>query len=133
MYVITPWLATHGLGETSYPIVNEMQMIQDRGYLAETPYWIVDVRDMLDEPQSLDTYMQTISRAVGWKRAKEKIVICCGAGQSRSNAIAIGVLIEVCKMNFYEAHDLVRDKVPIAQIEPCHISALKKLYNVTLP
>lgn len=63
----------------------------------------------------------------------KKVVICCGAAQSRSPAIAIGVLMKRYDMDFYDACNLVREKVPIAQIEPCHISKLKKLFNVGLP
>lgn len=36
------------------------------------------------------------------------------------------------KMHFYDTYNLVREKVPIAQIEPSHISALKKLFDVGL-
>ena len=132
MYKITDKIATHGLGETNYPM-DEMQMMQDRGFLADTDFWVVDVRDMLDEPQPHNIYMSMISRAVSALNEHRKIVICCGAGQSRSPAIAIGVLMEKYKMDFYDAYDLIREKVPIAEIEPCHISAIKKIYNVGLP
>lgn len=36
-------------------------------------------------------------------------------------------------MDFYDAYNLVREKVPVAQIEPGHIERLKKLFNVGLP
>lgn len=36
-------------------------------------------------------------------------------------------------MDFYDAYNLIREKVPIAQIEPSHMSKLKKLFNVGLP
>jgi hypothetical protein len=57
-------------------------------------------------------------------------VICCDAGISRSNALALGVLIEHFGMDFYPASDLIREKVPIAKIDPSHIAALKKLFSV---
>lgn len=56
-----------------------------------------------------------------------------GAGQSRSPVIALGVLMKHNNMDFYDAYNLVREKVPVAQIEPGHIERLKKLFNVGLP
>jgi len=36
-------------------------------------------------------------------------------------------------MDFYDAWELVRQRVPRANINPSHISKLKKLFGVTLP
>src|SRR3712207_8067886 len=47
--------------------------------------------------------------------------------RSRSNAIAIGVLIKYFKMSFEEAWKLVYSKVPIANIHEVHVRNLKKL------
>jgi protein-tyrosine phosphatase len=117
--------------------MDEMQIaqskLQEGPYLKGTDFYIVDVRDMLDEPQPLETYIYMISRAITTLNKHKKIVICCGAGQSRSNAIAIGVLMEKYKMNFYDAYSLIREKVPITLIEPCHLSALKEIYDVGPP
>ncbi len=128
MFKITNAIATHGLGETNYPAT-----ALDGRMLDETDYWIVDVRDMLDESQPAEVYQKKIEYAISCLDKNKKIVICCGAGQSRSNAIAIGVLMKKYNMDFYDAYNLVREKVPIAQIEPCHISKLKKMFNVGLP
>ena len=129
MFQITDKIATHGLGESTYPST----ALQDGRLLEDTDFWIVDVRDILDESQPAEVYERTIQRAVAALDKNEKIVICCGAGQSRSNAIAIGVLMKKYNMDFYDAYNLVREKVPIAQIEPCHINRLKKMFNVGLP
>jgi predicted protein tyrosine phosphatase len=128
LFKITDNLAIHGLGETTYPAAKLQE-----GQLADTDYWIVDVRDMLDESQSIEVYRQKIDYAISCIEKHKKIVICCGAGQSRSPAIAIGVLMKRYNMDFYDAYNLVREKVPMAQIEPCHISKLKKLFNIGLP
>jgi protein-tyrosine phosphatase len=128
MFKITDKIATHGLGESNYPAT-----AFDDGWLKDTDFWIVDVRDILDESQPAEVYERTIQRAITALDKNEKIVICCGAGQSRSNAIAIGVLMKKYNMDFYDAYNLVREKVPIAQIEPCHISKLKRMFNVGLP
>jgi hypothetical protein len=45
MFRITDTLATHGLGESTYP-ANKLE----QGELANTGFWIVDVRDIV-EPQ----------------------------------------------------------------------------------
>ncbi len=128
MFKITDNLATHGLGQDMYP-----QTVLQEGPLNNTDFWIVDVRDMLDESQPVEIYKQKIDYAISCLDRHKKIVICCGAGQSRSNAIAIGVLVKKYNMDFYDAYNLVTEKVPIAQIEPSHIKKLKKLFNVSLP
>jgi hypothetical protein len=61
-----------------------------------------------------------------------RVVICCVAGVSHSNAIALGVLVKYFGMDFYDAWKLIRKRVPRANINPSHISKLKKLFNVTL-
>jgi len=88
---------------------------------------------MLDESQPAEIYKQKIDDAISTLAKHKKIVICCGAGQSRSPAIASGILMKHYNMDFYNAYNLVREKVPEALIEPCHISKLKKLFNVGLP
>lgn len=118
-------LAIHGLGEGTYPAAK-----LEEGKLADADYWIVDVRDMLDESQPIDVYSQKIDYAISCLDKHKKIVICCGAGQSRSPAIVIGVLMKRYNIDFYSAYNLVREKVLVAQIEPCHISKLKKLFSV---
>jgi predicted protein tyrosine phosphatase len=128
MFQIADKLATHGLGETTYPATRLAE-----GLLESTDFWIVDVRDMLDEPQDMQVYKDKIDYAISCLEKHRKIVICCGAGMSRSPAIAIGVLIKHYKMDFYDGYNLVHDNVPIAEIEPCHVSKLKKMFNVGLP
>jgi protein-tyrosine phosphatase len=128
MFQITDKIATHGLGESHYP-----ETFLSDGLLDETDFWIVDVRDMEDWCQPLEVYERTIQRAITALDKNEKIVICCGAGQSRSNAVALGVLMQKYNMDFYDAYNLIMEKVPIAQIDPFHINALKKMFKVGLP
>ncbi|NWG36113.1 dual specificity protein phosphatase [Nitrososphaera sp.] len=128
MFKVTDTLATHGLGETTYPAKGLQE-----GFLGETDFWIVDVRDMLDESQPVDVYRQKIDYAISCLEKHGRIVVCCGAGQSRSPAIAIGVLMKRYSMDFYDAYNLVRENVPVAQIEPSHIRRLKELFDVGLP
>ncbi len=128
MFKITDNLATHGLGGSM-----QAHTLLEDGYLDGTDFWIVDVRDMLDSSQPLEAYKRKIDYAVSCLNKYEKIVVCCRIGASRSNAIALGVLVKHYKMDFYDAYNLVREKVPIAQIHPGHIERLKELFTVGLP
>ena len=62
-----------------------------------------------------------------------RCLIICDTGASRSNSIAFVVLVEHYGFNFYDAWDLIREKVPISQINPSHIRFLKRKYGVTMP
>lgn len=124
MFRITNNLATHGLGETTYPVTTLKEWL-----LENTDFWIVDVRDMLDEPQDIEVYKNKIEchipLAESWKDCH-----LLRSRRSRSPAIAIGVLIKHYKMDYYDAYNLVHDKVPVAEIEPCHINKLKKMFEL---
>jgi predicted protein tyrosine phosphatase len=125
LFKITDSIAVHGLGESDYPA----KALQE-GFLDKSDSWIVDVRDIRDESQPAGAYRDKIDYAIECLNNHGRIVICCGAGQSRSPAIAIGVLMKKYDMDFYDAYNLVREKVPNAEIEPCHIEKLKRLFNV---
>ena len=84
------------------------------------------VNDMQDYLALIDTWSLALSQ-------NHRILVCCGAGISRSNAVALGVLVKHFKMDFYDAWELIKEKVPISNIDPLHIVALKKIFNVTLP
>ena len=123
MYQITDKIATHGIGQDSYPSTKA-----EEGYFEKTDYWLVDVRDILDEIQPVEVYKNKIDYAVSCLEKHKKIVICCGHGESRSNAIAMGVLMKHYHMDFSAAYQLVKQRVPICEIEPCHLQALKQVF-----
>jgi protein-tyrosine phosphatase len=88
---------------------------------------VLDIRErMLDAPNHLSTYNRLINEAIGLLHCG-KLVICCSAGVSRSNSIAIGVLIMRYGMRFEEALSLVKEKVPIANPLPCHLKQIQRL------
>lgn len=129
MFRITEQLATHGIGEKYYPLkyvdceVGEIDGFQ-----------IIDVRPLLDESGNSDAdYKLNISRVTSYLENGKKVVICCGAGISRSNGVALMVLVKYFKMDYYDALELIRDKVPIAQIEPAHLDAAKRIFKVPPP
>jgi len=48
---------------------------------------------------------------------------------NRSNAIALGVLVQYFRMDFFEALELIKSRVPICTIISANIVALTKLFN----
>ena len=94
---------------------------------------VADVRDLYnDGSNALQDYEKMIDKAYALMQQHDRVVICCVAGMSRSNAIALGVLVKYFKMDFDEAWDLIRKNVPDSDIKPGHILQLKKLFNITL-
>ena len=130
MYKINESLATHALGEIEYPLSRDK--LETGKLLEDTDFAILDCRDLLDEPNERQAYEAKLNEAEELLQTHKKIVVCCGAGASRSPAIAIAILTRYFNMHFEEAYDLVHEKVPIAEIEPCHIKSLKRIFNVTL-
>ena len=127
-------LATAGISQFSYKVLNE-GLHQTNSYenAATTSWTVLDVCDLYDNnSNSLNDYKDKIDLAWNLIQKHGKVVICCVAGISRSNVIALGVLVKYFNMGFYEAWELVKSKVPIANIDPAHIEKLKKLFNVTL-
>lgn len=89
---------------------------------------VLDVRErMLDARNPLSVYTNLVDEAVRLLHLHGKIVICCSAGVSRSNSIAIGVLTKEFDMSFEQACILVQAKVPIANPLPCHMKQIRRL------
>ena|SRR5215217_2272747 len=129
MYKILDNLATHGIGEPVYPL--EIYVDSEIGKIEG--FTIVDVR-MLNDVQgnSEYDYKVNIARVTSYLDCGVPVVICSATGQSRSNAIALAVLVKYFKMNFYDAWELVKEKVPICNIDPSHIAVFKKMFKVKL-
>lgn len=120
MFLITENLATHGLDWSDAKLPED---------------WVVfDIRSLLyDEPRNtLEDYRMCIDKVCNMLK-ENKVCICCSAGMSRSNAVAIGVLMDFYEYDFDTAFNLVIDKCPIANIEPCHLIAIRKIYKVPPP
>lgn len=126
MYQITNSLATAELGVSDYE--ETYQKYYDDGWL------LIDVRNLKDDgTNKLEDYKKHVEEAVELLQLRQRVVVGCVAGESRSNSIAVGILVRHYEMDFYDAMELVREKVPIAQMDPSHILKLKKLFRVTLP
>ena len=127
--IIKNKLAVEGIGEDEHPMIRGDFRIRDDGW------YQVDARTISDlgyENDIMD-YETLIDRASISLSSGNKCVIVCGAGQSRSNAIALGILVHVFDMDFYDAWELIKKRVPTSLIDPSHISKLKKLFGVTIP
>jgi hypothetical protein len=129
MYKILENLATDGLGQPSElsAYVNcEIGFIDD--------YRIIDVRVLpeFDTPSSFE-YKLNIVRVASYLELGEKVVICCSHGMNRSNAIALGVLVQYFKMDFFKAWELIQSRVPVCTIISINIVALTKLFKVKFP
>jgi protein-tyrosine phosphatase len=92
----------------------------------------VDVRVLpeFDAPSSPSEYKLNIMRVISYLELGEKVVVCCSHGMNRSNAIALGVLVQYFKMDFFKALELIQSRVPICTIISTNIVALTKLFNV---
>ena len=122
MYEILDNLATHGIGE---PGLIERYVNCEIGFIDD--FRIIDVRTLKDGDNVPSEYLLNIVRVTSYLELREKVVICCRVGASRSNAIAVGVLVRYFKMDFYKAMELVISKVPICNILQPHVTALQKL------
>ena len=89
-------LSTHGLGE---PNVIHNNIDCKEGTIDD--FKIIDVT-MIHSASPLSEYKSNIIKAAIYLENGDKAVICCCHGRSRSNAIAVGVLVYHFKMNFDE-------------------------------
>jgi hypothetical protein len=109
-------------------------------YDAARQWKILDVRKLNDDGSNkLMDYARLIMVGRHYISHNDHVIVCCHVGHSRSNAIAVGILTEcgarydLTPMNFFDACNLVVNKVPVCNIDPSHISKLKKLFGVYLP
>ena len=125
MYEIKDCLATHAVGIDELPL---KMKLGDK-------YWVpIDVRGLADDGSNpLIAYAWHTFMVYQNLYDKENVVICCTAGESRSNAIAVAVLMTYFGMEYYDAVELVREKVPICQIDPSHLAAIRRLFSVGPP
>jgi protein-tyrosine phosphatase len=118
-------LATDGI-QYSYSYLLEGYYQPDT---KSTDSWkVVDVRRLRDDDSNtLDDYKKYIDLCFEAIKEQGKVAICCSYGVSRSNAIALGVLVKYYDMNFIEALQLIKHKVKKSNIKEIHITKLKKL------
>ena len=144
MYKILDNLATHGIAynhDNNYYLISKDSVSEEEILTFSeatdedgSKWLIIDARILSDyKVNDIQDYLALIDTCLLALNQNHRILVCCGAGISRSNAVALGVLVKHFKMDFYDAWELIKEKVPISNIDPLHIVALKKIFNVTLP
>jgi len=142
VYKILDNLATHGIAynhDNNYYIISKDSVSEEEILtFSETTdeegnkWLIIDARILSDyKVNDIQGYLALIDTCSLALNQNHRVIVCCGARISRS--IALGVLVKHFKMDFYDAWELIKEKVPISNIDPLHIVALKKIFNVTLP
>ena len=86
-------------------------------YIEELPDVKIEfVTDLVDGKQkNAGQFKSKVNHIEKLIKDGHKVVVICVGGISRSNAVALAYLVKN-GMDFYEAHDLIKAKVPIAQI-----------------
>jgi hypothetical protein len=125
--MINEQLTTHGLeAQWGTGITDDMIQQPDEAGMIDR-FKVFDIREMmLDARSPRYIYRKLANITIKMLRDHGKVVICCSAGVSRSNAITILVLIKYFGMHFEDACSLVKEKVPIADPLPCHISQIRE-------
>lgn len=134
-------MADRNVNNHEYPEDNYGVVVDPQFNRTGTKWWskhdwwtIVDCRILLDDDfNPIDKYKKLIADGIKFLKQGKPVVCCCSAGQSRSNSIALGILIEFFNMDFYDAWELLREKNPFCNIAMEHLGAIKNIYNVTLP
>ena len=86
--IIKNKLATQGIGAFSYSVLNEGS--HQTGIVTDDSWLVVDVRDLYDDGSNpIEDYEKKIDLTWELIQKHGKAVICCVAGISRSNAIAL--------------------------------------------
>jgi len=127
MYKILTNLATHGIGR---PGTIERYVNCEVGFIDD--FRIIDVRTLIEGDNIPSDYLLNIVRVTSYLELGEKVVICCRVGASRSNAIAVGVLVRYFKMDFYKAMEVVVSKVPICNILESYYSFTEAIQDLHL-
>lgn len=115
------WILKDKLGTASLPELEAVKKLKD--------VEVVLVKDLKDGKQKSKGQFESKVKKVEWivlKKKKKAVIICVG-GMSRSNAVALAYLVKN-EMDFDEAFNLIRKKVPIAQINMDLIDYVKKKF-----
>ena len=98
----------------------------------ENIYKVIDVRDMVDKKgNSSRLILDKIESAVSLIKNKQKVVVCCDYGLSRSNAIAVGVLFKHYGYNFDKAVRTVINKTGQELIELGLLNSVRRAIGIS--
>ena len=92
-------------------------------------YKVLDVRHLRDDwGNQLEDYKKLIDKGCQLLDENKRVLVACMAGISRSNAIAMGILMQKYGMSFEDAYNEVKSRIKNCLIEPSHLEALRSLY-----
>jgi len=129
--IIDNRLSTVDLSEFTYDFI--CQSAKQTNTNTPDSWKVLDVRDLYDDDSNtLDEYRNKIQLACELLDRFDKVSIGCSHGISRSNAIALGVLMKYFHMDFEYAYELINEKVERARIKECHILKLRQLFKYEL-
>ena len=93
----------------------------------------IEFDDVVNHELPLAPKKHQVQHAIEYVRENvkdgEKIIIHCHAGVSRSTAIAIGVLMQVCGLDAYDAYEYVKDIRPQMWPNKLIIGHLDEIYG----
>jgi protein-tyrosine phosphatase len=113
MYWITETLATSGFGEPDQKKVRNKTL--------------VIVTDLIDGAgNNKEKFKSKVDQIEKAHKKGKNVIVVCGSGISRSNAVAMSYLIRT-GMTFDDAWDLIRDKVPVQNIDLGLLDTIKEL------
>lgn len=87
----------------------------------------VDVRDLIDgEGNDFEVFLGKVEEVENLINVNQKVCVCCESGISRSNAVALAYLVR-SGMDFDEAYNMIKEKVPVVQIDMALLDLAKKM------
>jgi len=112
------WLS-QDIGTSAFNEANDISM--------DSNTLIVDVRDLVDKAGNDVKYINSkIDEALNLLQQKKRIIVCCDYGMSRSNSIAIGVLVKWLDISFESAVEMAKKVVDESGIK---IEMLNTVYS----
>ena len=127
--IIDNRLSTVDLSEFTYDFI--CQSAKQTNTNTPDSWKVLDVRDLYDDDSNtLDEYRNKIQLACELLEQFNKVAIGCSHGISRSNAIALGVLMKCFRMDFEFAYELIKEKVDRARIKEYHLVKLRQLFKI---
>lgn len=118
--VTIKWI-TPSLGTASYYDVQALPRSGDEV--------LIDIRALVDrEGNADDALRQKVQTALAAARENKRIVICCDMGISRSNALAVAVLMATGR-SYSESLDLVSQKSAVSEINLALLRQVRSLYG----
>jgi len=89
--------------------------------------YVIDVRDLVDKSgNDITNINNKINESISYLQNEKKIIICCDYGMSRSNSIAIGVIVKWLNVSFEKAVIIAQNVVDESGIK---IEMFNTVYN----